>query len=80
MFANSPVVEIREAGVYIAYEGDLVFLKSDNVVLAVGVKPEKQLIETLKGLAPEVYAIGDCVQPRDAMWAIREGAEVAREI
>jgi 2,4-dienoyl-CoA reductase-like NADH-dependent reductase (Old Yellow Enzyme family)/thioredoxin reductase len=80
LFANSPVVEIREAGVYIAYEGDLVFLKSDNVVLAVGVKPEKQLIEALKGLATEVYAIGDCVQPRDAMWAIREGAEVAREI
>jgi len=74
------VVEIRDAGVYIAYEGDLVFLKADTVVLAVGVKPEKQLIETLKGMVPEVYVIGDCVQPRDAMWAIREGAEIARKI
>lgn len=86
LFANSPVVEIRDAGVYIAYEGDLVFLKCDTVVLAVGVKPEKQLIEALKGMVcgkgfpASIHAIGDCVEPRDAMWAIREGAEVAREI
>jgi 2,4-dienoyl-CoA reductase-like NADH-dependent reductase (Old Yellow Enzyme family)/thioredoxin reductase len=80
LFANSPVVEIRDKGVYIAFEGDLVFLKADTVVLAVGVKPESQLIETLKGISPEVYAIGDCVEPRDAMWAIREGAEIARRI
>jgi Pyruvate/2-oxoglutarate dehydrogenase complex, dihydrolipoamide dehydrogenase (E3) component, and related enzymes len=80
LFANSPVVEIRDKGVYIAFEGDLVFLKADTVVLAVGVKPEKDLIEALKRVVPEVYAIGDCVEPRDAMWAVREGAEIARQI
>lgn len=80
VFANSPLVEIRNKGVWIAFEGDLVFLKADTVVLAVGVKPEKELIEALKGVVPEVHAIGDCVEPRDAMWAIREGAEIARQI
>lgn len=80
LFANSPVVEIRDKGVYVVFEGDLLFLTADTVVLATGVKPESQLIEALKGMAPEIYAVGDCVEPRDAMWAIREGAEVARRI
>ncbi len=80
LFANSPVVEIREKGIYIAFEGDLVFLKADTAVLAVGVKPENQLIEAVKEIVPEVHAVGDCVEPRDAMWAIREGAEIARRI
>lgn len=80
LFPNSPLVEIRKKGVYIAFEGDIVFLKTDTVVLSVGVKPEKELIEDLKGIVSEIHAIGDCVEPRDAMWAIREGAEIARQI
>ncbi len=80
LFANSPLVEVRNTGVWIAFEGDLVFLKADTVVLAVGVKPEKELVEALKGVISEVHSIGDCVEPRDAMWAIREGAEIARQI
>ncbi|MCK4722675.1 MAG: FAD-dependent oxidoreductase, partial [Dehalococcoidia bacterium] len=38
MFQNCPLVEIRENGIYVAFNGDLVFLKADTVVLAVGMK------------------------------------------
>ena len=58
----------------------LVFLQADTVVMAVGAKSENQLAEELKGTVAEFHAIGDCVEPRDAMEAIREAAEVGRQI
>ncbi|MFH1626437.1 MAG: FAD-dependent oxidoreductase, partial [Pseudomonadota bacterium] len=73
-FSYSPVVEINEKGVYIVFDERLVFLKADTVVMAVGVKSENQLVEALKGVVPEVHALGDCVRPRDLMDAIREAA------
>jgi 2,4-dienoyl-CoA reductase-like NADH-dependent reductase (Old Yellow Enzyme family)/thioredoxin reductase len=79
-FANAPVTEINEKGVYIVFDERLAFIPADTVVMAVGVKPENRLIEALKGIVPEVYAIGDCVQPRDLMEATREAAKLAHEI
>ncbi|MFC1918993.1 FAD-dependent oxidoreductase [Chloroflexota bacterium] len=80
LFTNSPVVEIRGKGVYIVFEDSLVFLEADTVVMAVGVKSENRLVKALSGVVPEIYAIGDCVRPRDVMDAIREAAELARVI
>jgi pyruvate/2-oxoglutarate dehydrogenase complex dihydrolipoamide dehydrogenase (E3) component len=80
IFANSPVVEISELGIWANDNGNLLFLEADTVVLAVGAVPEIRLFAQLKGIVPELYAIGDCVEPRDALAAIREGAEVARKI
>jgi len=61
---------------------DLLFLPADTVVLAVGFSPKRELFEKLRVIFPEleIHAIGDCVEPRDAMEAIREGAEVGRTI
>ncbi|MFC1919097.1 FAD-dependent oxidoreductase [Chloroflexota bacterium] len=80
LFSHSPVVQITANGVYIAFENELFFLKADTVVLAVGVKPENKLVDSLKSIVPEVHAIGDCVQPGEVIDAIREGAEIARTI
>ena len=80
MFQNCPLVEIKENGTYMAFNGDLVFLKADTVVLAVGMKSQNQLAASLKDVISELYTIGDCVTPRDALYAIHEGAEIARQI
>ncbi len=80
IYPDSPALEIRDNGVYVANNRELLFLKADTVVLAVGAKPENKLAEEIRGVVPEVYAIGDCVEPRDALWAIREGAEIGRQI
>ena len=72
--------EIREDGIYIAFHNELVFLKADTVVLAVGSKPRKSLAQELKKAGYYYFGIGDCVQVRDAMKAVREGAEVGRLI
>jgi len=47
-------------------------LKADTVVLALGLKPETQLVGALKGKVPELYVVGDCDEPRkimDAVWS-----------
>ncbi|MFC1956280.1 FAD-dependent oxidoreductase [Chloroflexota bacterium] len=53
-------------------------LKADTVVLAVGLKSDGWLLEALKDKVPEVYAIGDCIEPRKVMQAIWEGFRTAR--
>lgn len=80
IFQNAPVVEIMRGGAYIAFNEDLVFLKADTVVVAAGMESENRLYQSLKGLVQEIYAIGDCVEPRDALSAIHEGAEIGRKI
>ena len=72
------VVEIRAGGVMAVNEGTLFFLKADTVILGVGATPEQGLIDTLRPLVAELHAIGDCVEPKDALAAISQGAEVGR--
>jgi 2,4-dienoyl-CoA reductase (NADPH2) len=50
------------------------------VVLAVGSKPNKSLVEAIGEKFPEIYEIGDCVEPRKALQAIHEGWDVALKI
>jgi hypothetical protein len=64
----------------VVFDNELLFLPADTVVMAVGAKPENNLLAELQEIVPEVYAIGDCVQARNAREAISEGAEVGRQI
>lgn len=80
IFPDSPVWEITEKGVYLSHNRELLFLEADTVVLAVGSKPQNELAEKMQHLVPEVHRIGDCVKPRSALEAIREGAEIGRRI
>ncbi len=52
-------------------DGSKSFLKTDTVIVSVGMKSENGLLGELAGVVDEVYAIGDCVSPRkvkDAVW------------
>ena len=60
-------------------ERDLVFLEAATVVLAVDARSENHLAEALKGVAPQVHAIGDCVQPRDILEAMHNGSHLVYE-
>jgi 2-enoate reductase len=75
------VLEITDAGVSIAAkDGKRSTIEADTVILACGFKPNGKLIEAIKDKVPEVYAIGDCVEPRKVMNAIWEGFQTARLI
>lgn len=49
------------------------FLPADTIVIAAGSKSENRLIADIKELVPEYYTVGDAKQPRNALFAIREG-------
>ena len=55
-------------------------IDADTVILSLGLLPRSEVVEELQGLAPEVYVIGDCLNPRKLMDAVHEGFNVAIEI
>ena len=81
VFADTSILEIMDKGVAIADKsGKRSVLGADTVVLASGFKPDGRLLETLEDKVAEVYAIGDCVEPRKVENAIHEGFRIARLI
>ena len=79
---NSSVVkEIIDDGVVITREGHEETLHGMNhIVLARGVKSIDTISEKIKDKVAEVYVIGDAKEPREALEAIAEGSQIAREI
>jgi 2,4-dienoyl-CoA reductase-like NADH-dependent reductase (Old Yellow Enzyme family)/thioredoxin reductase len=54
-------------------------IECDSVVLAIGLRPERKLIDELAGEEGlELFEVGDCVRPRKILDAIHEGFMVAR--
>jgi 2,4-dienoyl-CoA reductase-like NADH-dependent reductase (Old Yellow Enzyme family)/thioredoxin reductase len=80
IFENAPIAGITKDGAYIKFHNELIFLKADTVVLAVGTAPNNELVDDLKKEGFLAHVIGDCHLPRNALLAVREGAEVGRKI
>ena len=55
-------------------------LATDSVVVAVGLEPQTEFWEALRDNVADLYAIGDCVEPRKVIDAIWEGFRIARLI
>ena len=81
ILTQSTVLEITEGGIIFAdKDGRTHTREADTVVTALGLKPRRKLLDDLKGQVPEVYSIGDCVEPRKVINAIWEGFRTARLI
>ncbi|MFC2033697.1 FAD/NAD(P)-binding oxidoreductase, partial [Chloroflexota bacterium] len=80
MHANSCVVEITANCVSVRRDGEVLSFAADSVVLAVGMRPNNELLEQLKGGPYELYSIGDCVEPRRIANAVAEATQVAYSI
>ena len=80
MYSHSAVFEITGKGVQIEINEGVFFIEADTVILAVGVKSRNGLAEALKGIVPQIYQIGDCVEPGDARTATNEATTIALEI
>ena len=80
ILTKTSIVEMMDDSVVIVNKYGRSKLENDTVVLAVGSKPNKKLKETLKDKVPEIYVIGDCVEPRKVLNAIWEGFRFARLI
>ena len=78
---STKVVEIADDGVVLLDKhGKTTSRAPDTVVLAVGVMSNDELVDQVKGLVREVHVIGDAAEPRNALFALREGAEIGRKI
>ncbi len=74
-------MEITDMGVNITTrEGDKQAIEADSIMPAVPLAPNTGLAKSLEGKAPEVYAIGDCGQPRMIVDAIADGWEIGNKI
>jgi 2-enoate reductase len=75
------VLEVTDDGIVIANEQiKKNTFEADTIVLAVGLEPNRELLEALQDRLPEVYTIGDCVDSRKVIDAIWEGFRTARLI
>lgn len=76
---DTSVLEITDEGITVAdVHGRRDMLKAETVVLAVGLKPDQRLLDVVRDKVPEVYAIGDCVEPGKVLNAIWDGFRTAR--
>jgi pyruvate/2-oxoglutarate dehydrogenase complex dihydrolipoamide dehydrogenase (E3) component len=66
--------KISDEGVYaVDAKGENRFYPSDTILLAVGLKPRTETVESLRNCAPDFSVIGDCLQPATIMEAIHLG-------
>jgi NADPH-dependent 2,4-dienoyl-CoA reductase/sulfur reductase-like enzyme len=75
------VKEFLEGGIVIVKDGQEVVIRGvDSIVLAMGAESADKLSGRIKDKGAEVYVIGDAKEPRKALEAIAEGAEIGRNI
>jgi NADPH-dependent 2,4-dienoyl-CoA reductase/sulfur reductase-like enzyme len=61
--------------------GRQTFIPNDTVVLAIGSRPNRELVEGLREVPGlKVVEAGDCVKPRKIFDAIHEGHLAARQL
>jgi len=80
METNIKVEEITADGVRGVRESKSESFVGDSVVIALGMKANKELAEELKGKVGEVYLVGDCVEPRKITEGIGEGFQTAWKV
>jgi len=74
-------VEINDKGIVIlTADGFKRTIEADNVIPASSLQPDTALLEKLKNKVPEIYAVGDCAEPKLIVDAVGSGFNVARSI
>ncbi len=58
-------------------EGRERLLEADTIVIAAGARPQDGLAQALEGKVPQVYLVGDCVEPRTIQEAMAEAYTTA---
>jgi 2,4-dienoyl-CoA reductase-like NADH-dependent reductase (Old Yellow Enzyme family)/thioredoxin reductase len=72
IMTDTKITMIIDTGVQVETGPETTEIEADTVVLALGMTPEKRLVEQLKGKT-EVVVVGDAMKVRNALEATREG-------
>ncbi len=74
-------IEITSKGMTLTdKDGKRQTIEADTIIPALPLQPDTSLLEKLKAIVPEVYAIGDCRQPQLIVDAIADGARIAHSL
>jgi 2,4-dienoyl-CoA reductase (NADPH2) len=74
-------MEITDKGLIVATkEGGRQVIEADSIVPATPLASNTGLLKSLEGKVPEIYAIGDCREPRMIVDAIADGWRIANKI
>jgi pyruvate/2-oxoglutarate dehydrogenase complex dihydrolipoamide dehydrogenase (E3) component len=78
---NAKCTEISENGVHIEFnDGNTDVLPADSVILAVGMKPTTETVDSMLDCAIDVIPVGDCIRPGTVREASRTGYYAALDI
>lgn len=78
---SSQVQEIMASAIRIAHKnGKRAELLADSVVLAVGLAPDKTVVQQLTNACASSFSIGDCVNPARILEAVADADRIARLI
>jgi 2,4-dienoyl-CoA reductase-like NADH-dependent reductase (Old Yellow Enzyme family)/thioredoxin reductase len=80
MLTNAKTMEIKTDQVILGTYGREWSIECDNIILAKGAFPCRDLVRSTKEIFPNFFLIGDALEPRTAKEAIYEGARIARKI
>ena len=61
-------------------DGNTRLFEADTVIIATGMQPDNELFSGLKGKLPEVYSVGDCVEPKRIGEAVKAAYRVALKL
>ncbi len=80
IMTNIRVREITDTGlIVIDGQNKEIDMEAGTIILAAGMKPHRELVEALADMElPEVYTIGDCVEPSKVLCAVWQGFRTAR--
>ena len=69
-------------GVYACKQEDSaqVFFPADTIIVATGMAPDREMLESLRTLVPECYIVGDALRPRQIGQATREGTDAVVDL
>jgi len=73
-------VEITDRGIVAEHGGQREIIEADSVLLAVGLRPVRDLAPSLSGYAGTYAELGDCVKPANVRQATRHGFYAARDL
>ena len=79
LLMSSKVVEIKEDGVILEDSEGTKTIKADTIVLALGMKSDTSLFDSLNRKISNLHTIGDCVKPARILEAIHSGYNVNRK-
>lgn len=78
---RSEVTEVKPSSVLVQFAPTISReVEADTIVLSIGLRPDQELVQSLKRSCSKSYVVGDCATPARIFEAIHEGDRIGRAL